>query len=182
MSQYSLYLSPENSIFFEKNEFYSELKNKFVSDEEYENSFYLYKALKMRNLSDMYDLYNAQDNILLCEIIEHRFQLIRDSRTGFNPRKCNSASTLSGCIERDLSKVIITLPTSNKVVEVFEKLLTGGFSCVNVRLSFDTELLLPNTNKMLVDGYDNLYKDCNYKMSNKLKLDNDNFYENKKVK
>ena len=107
---------------------------------------------------------------------------MRDSRTGFNPRKCNSASTLSDCIECDLSKVIIALPTSNEVVEVFEKLLTGGFSCVNIRLSFDAELLLPNANKMLVDGYGNLYKDYNYKIPNKLKLDNNDFYENKKVK
>lgn len=28
----------------------------------------------MRNLSDMNGLYNAQDVILLCEIIENRFQ------------------------------------------------------------------------------------------------------------
>ena len=40
---------------------------------------------------------------------------------GFNPRKFNSTSTLSGRIERDLSKVIIALPTSNEVVEGFEK-------------------------------------------------------------
>ena len=47
----------------------------------------------MRNLSDMNDLHNAQDVILLCEIIENRFQLMYD-KYGFNPRKCNSASTL----------------------------------------------------------------------------------------
>ena len=65
---------------------------------------------------------------------------------GFNPRKCSSASKLSGCIEGYLSKVIITLPTSNEVFEFFEKTLTGGFSC------FNTELLLSNVNNMSVDG------------------------------
>ena len=57
----------------------------------------------MRNLSDMNNLHNAQDVVLLCEIIENRFQVMQD-KCGFNPRKCNSASTMSGCIERDLSK------------------------------------------------------------------------------
>ena len=100
-------------------------------------------TLKMRNLSDMNDLYNAQDVILLCESIENRFQLMQ-GKYGFNPRKCNSAITLSGFIEGDLSKIIIFLPTNNEHVELFEKTLIGGFSCVNTRLSFDTEILLPN--------------------------------------
>ena len=86
----------------------------------------------MRNLSDMNDLYNAQDVILLCESIENRFQLMQ-GKYGFNPRKCNSASTLSGFIEGDLSKISIFLPTNNEHVELFEKTLIGGFSCVNTR-------------------------------------------------
>ena len=79
-------MTPENDIFFEKSECYSKLKQKFVSDKEYENSFYLYKTLKMRTLSDMNDLdvilqCSAQDIILLCEIIENCFQLIYDKMT-----------------------------------------------------------------------------------------------------
>ena len=54
-------------------EFYSNIKQREVTDNDYENSFYLYKILKMRNLGDMNDLYNAQDVILLCEIGENRF-------------------------------------------------------------------------------------------------------------
>ena len=68
---------------------------------------------------------------------------------GFNLKKSSSPGTLlSGCIERSLWKVIITLSTSNEVVEVFEKTLTGGFSCINTSLFFDIELLLPNANNM----------------------------------
>ena len=54
-------------------EFYSNIKQREVTDNDYESSFYLYKILKMRNLGDMNDLYNAQDVILLCEIGENRF-------------------------------------------------------------------------------------------------------------
>ena len=52
-------------------------------------------------------------------------------RYSFNPRKCNSASSLSGSIERELSKIIIALPITNKIVDIFEQTLTGGFSCIN---------------------------------------------------
>ena len=80
------------------------------SDSDYESSFFLYKPLKMKNLGDMNDLYNPQDVILLCKIAENRFQFMHD-QYGFNPRKCNSASTLSSCIEREMLRVIIE--TSN---------------------------------------------------------------------
>ena len=94
----SFFLKPENE-FWSKTEFYSELKQKHVGDEEYEQSKFLYETLKMRHLGDLNDLYNAQDVILLSELIENRFQFMQD-KYGFNPRKCNSASSLSGCIER----------------------------------------------------------------------------------
>ena len=63
----SMFLSPENDVYFEKNEFYSNLKQKVVSDSDCESSIFLYKTLKMQNLGDMNDLYNAQDVILFYE-------------------------------------------------------------------------------------------------------------------
>ena len=80
---------------------------------------------------------------MTCITLKNKFQL-RHDKYGFNPRRCNSASFLSGSIERDLSKVIIALPTTNEVVDVFEQTLTGEFSCVNTCLAFDTEMLLLN--------------------------------------
>ena len=121
----SMFLTPENNAFFEKTDF---------SDSDYEISFYLYRTLKMRNLGDMNDLYNAQEVIMLCEIGKNRFQFMHDGY-GFNPRKCKSASTLSGCIEREMSLVIIALPTSVEVIYIFEQTITGGFSSVNTRLA-----------------------------------------------
>ena len=91
----------------------------------------------------MNGLYNAHDTILLCEIIENRFQLMQDEY-GYNPRKCNSTSTLSSCIEREMSRIIIALSASSEIVDIFGEVLTGGFSCVNTRLAFDTEILLSN--------------------------------------
>ena len=68
----------------------------------------------------MNDLYTVEDVILFCEIAENRFQFMHD-QYGFNPRKCNSASTLSSCIEREMSCVIIALRTSNEAVDTLNK-------------------------------------------------------------
>ena len=134
----------------------------------------------MRHLGDLNDLYNAQDVILLSELIENRFQFMQDNY-GFNPRKCNSASSLSGCIEREMSKVIISFPTNVENLEIFEKTITGGFSCVNTRLAFDTSILLPK--KLDKSGRDKEWKIAyNINGENKrviskiLKLDENNQY------
>ena len=124
----------------------------------------------MRKLSDMNNLYNAQDVILFCGIIGNCFQLMYE-KYGFNPKKCNSASTFRGCTESDLSKVIIASPTFNKIVDIFEKKrLTGGLSCIITKVPFDTELLFSNTNNMSVDGDDNFHKDYDYEICYKLKF------------
>ena len=95
----------------------------------------------MKKLSDFNDIYNFQDTIILCEIFENRANQMM-KRFPYNPRKFSSAISLSGCIHRFLSKTIITLPTKAEIVELFEETLIGGFSCVNIRLSFDSNILL----------------------------------------
>ena len=97
----------------------------------------------MRNLGDLNDLYNSQDVILLTETIENCFQAMQNAY-GFNLRKFNSASSMSGCIEREMSKIILALPTKYEHAEIFEQTVIGGFSSVNTRLTFDSQILLPN--------------------------------------
>ena len=60
----SLDIKPENGIFFSKGEFYSTLKGTAISEDEYNNSKIIYTLLKMGDLSDLNDLYNAQYVIL----------------------------------------------------------------------------------------------------------------------
>ena len=81
---------------------------------------------------------------------------------------CNLASTLSGCIEREISRVIIALPTSNKTVDIFEQTITGGFSSINTRLAIDTDILLAN----LIDPEDSkdFRKDYNCKVCYNIRL------------
>ena len=142
----SLSAKPENGVFFTRDEFFSSLKGESVDEISYQNAKTLFLTLKMRDLSDLNDLYNAQDVIILLEVIENRFQKIMEM-TDYNSRIINSASKLSGCIQREKSKCILALPTDNIQMEIFEKTACGGYSSVNNRLSFDTELLMPNVTK-----------------------------------
>ena len=162
----SFFITPDRD-FWEKTEFFSELKQNAVNDEDYEHSKYLYQTLKMRNLGDLNDLYNAQDVILLTEIIEHRFQAIQDTY-GFNPRKYNSASSMSGCIERE--KILLALPAKVEYAEFFEQTVIGGFSSVNTRLAFDSQNLLPNLDFKDESKSNPINKDFNYKVIYKLKM------------
>ena len=177
--------TPEDGIFFTKDEFFSSLKNKEIDNESYENAKMLYLLLKMRDLSDLNDLYNVQDVMILLEIVENRFQLMQN-KFGYNPRIINSASKLSGCIQREKSKCIIALPINNVEMEVFEKAICGGFSSVNTRLSFDTEMLMPNLtkkdyDKMTIDQSFKAYKRDDLKVVYSLKLDGEKKFSKKRI-
>ena len=180
----SLSCKPEDGIFFSKDEFFSTLKGKNVDNECYENAKQLFILLKMRDLSDLNDLYNAQDVIILLEIIENRFQTMQD-KTGYNPRIINSASKLSGCIQREKSKCILALPVDNTQMEIFEK-TCGGFNSVNTRLSFGTELLMPNLTKsdyqnMNIDQSFKAFKRDDLKVVYSLNLDGEKSFQKKRV-
>ena len=90
-------------------------------------------------------IYSFQDTLILCEISEQRASLL-EKLFKFNPRKCHSASSLSGTVHRNKSKCNIVIPTNAEQIRVFEKTLIGGYSCVNKRMAFDTELFLKDLN------------------------------------
>ena len=117
-------------------------------------------------------MYNTQEVILLTEIIESRFEAMKNNY-GFNPRKYISASSMSGCIEREIPKIILALPTKYEHVEIFEETVIRRFSCVNTRLAFDSQILLPNL-KTKEDLKNNpMNKDFNYKIIYNLKMNNE---------
>ena len=97
--------------------------------------------MKLKNLGELNKIYNFQDTIILCEIFEQRSEHLQ-KLFKYNPRKCNTASSFSGCVHRDKSKCLIAPPTDAGHVRVFERTLIGGFSCANTRLAFDTQILL----------------------------------------
>ena len=92
-------------------------------------------------MGELNKIYNFQDRIILREILEQRSCLLQEIFK-YNPRKCNSTSSFSDSVQRDKSKCCIALPTNAEHVRLFAKTLIGGFSCVNTRLAFDTEILI----------------------------------------
>ena len=91
---------------------------------------------------------------------------------GFNPRRCNSAGSMSRCIEKEMSKIILALPTKYEHVEIFEETVIGEFSCVNTRLAFDSQILLPNLADKTNLENNPMNKNFDYKVVYNLKLDN----------
>ena len=115
------------------------MKERNISLEEYENVKKFLTVLRLKPLGDLNRIYNFQDTAILCEIFERRASLLQ-KLFKFNARKCNSASSFSGCVQRFKCKCCIPLPTDAEVIRVFEKTLIGGYSCVNTRMVFDTGL------------------------------------------
>ena len=103
------------------------MKDSMISTKDYEDVKKFYTLLKLSNLGELNKLYNFQDTIILCEIFAQRSDLLKQIFK-YNPRKCNSASSFSGCVHRNKSKCCIALPTDADFVRVFEKTLVGGFS------------------------------------------------------
>ena len=108
--------------------------------------------MNFENLGKVNKIYNFQDTIIPCKIFEpcsdHLQKLFK-----YNPRKCNSASFFSGCTQRYQSECNIALPTDAEHVRLLEKTLTSGFSCLNTRLAFDTQILISDkkNEKVLFD-------------------------------
>ena len=140
-SQEDLDAVPEGD-FFSKTELYSSLKNEIIDYESYERVKKFCNLLRLNKLSELNDIYNFQGTIILCEIFKNRaIEMMK--KFPYNRRKCTSASSLSGCIQRFLSKTIIALPTQAEIANLFEQTLIGGFYFINTRLGFDSKFLLP---------------------------------------
>ena len=170
----SLELQPENGDFFEQKDFYSTLNEKNITDEEYTEVKNFFKIMKMKTLGDLNQIYNFQDVAILCEIFEKQATQLQNLFK-YNPRKCNSASGSSGCVQRLQRKCVIALPTDAEIVRIFEETLIGGYSCVNTRMAFDTEIFLKDA-----ENEKFLFKDLNNELkrfsSKIIKMDENNQY------
>ena len=76
-------------------------------------------------------------------------------------------------LEREISKVILALPTKYEHVEIFEQTVIGCFSSVNTRLVFDSQILLTNLTDQANLENNSMNKNFNHKIVYNLKLNND---------
>ena len=120
------YLNEKPTVeqFFPKTEFFSNLNNSIISDEEYGDVKKLFNLLKMCTLSDLNALYNFQDTIIFTEIFQNR-QKICNRNLNLIPENVHQRY-----VKRDMSKVIISSPTNADIIELMEKTLIGAMSVV----------------------------------------------------
>ena len=111
----------------------------------------------------------------MCEIFEQRSDLLQHLFK-FNPRKCNSAGAFSGYVHRNKSKCNIVLPLDAEIVRVFEKTLIGGYSCINTRLAFDTEIFLKDVESERVLFHTGKGNEVRQFSSKIIKMDENNQY------
>ena len=173
----SINISPENGTFFHSHQSYSSLKDDIMTEKEYENVKKFYQTIKLKDFGELNKIYNFQDTIIFFEIFEQRSMHLQ-KLFKYNLQKCNSASSFSGCVHRDKSKCCIALPTDAEHVRVFERTLIGGFSCVNTRLAFDTEILIDDNKneKVLFDLHIDGKKQTKRISIKTLKMDENNQY------
>ena len=88
-------------------------------------------------LSELNDIYNFQDTIILCKIFESRaIKMIQKF-------PYNLDQFIQKVYSQIFSKAIIALPTRAEIVDLFQQTIIGILSCVNTRSGFDSKLFLP---------------------------------------
>ena len=78
------------------------------------------------------------------------------------------------------------LPTDLNIIQSFETILLGGFSCVNTRLAFDTRVLLPNLlahnlNQLTINQTFKIQVRHGLKVSCRVELDVEESYSNPRI-
>lgn len=116
----SLNITPEPNELLKKYQFNSDFKDGTISDQEYENVKKFCQLMKLKDLGELNKIYNFQDTVIICEIFEQRSGHLQ-KLFKYNPPKCNSASSFSGCVHTDKIKCMIALPTEAEHVRVSEK-------------------------------------------------------------
>ena len=106
----SLDISPEEGVFFLPHHFYSSLKETIITNEDYNSVKKLYQTMKLENLGELNKLYNFQGTIICARCLKTDHSSYK-SYSNITRKKCNSASSFSGCVRRDKSKCLIVLPT-----------------------------------------------------------------------
>ena len=139
------FILPTRKMFFFASSFLLQFKKSIISEEDYKAVKKIYRTQELGNLGQLSKLYNFRDTSWL----RYSSGELSTSKNAFkfNPRKCNSTSSFSGCVYRDKSKCLIPHHTRAEDAFLFERTRIGGLSCVNSHLPFDSQIVLPKNKK-----------------------------------
>ena len=109
----------------DKKDFYSELNNEDITDEDYAHAQKVWEVFKIKNLGEYHDLYVQSDTLLLADVFENfRDKCIEIYK--LDPAHYVSAPGLAwqACLKK--TKVELELITDYDMLLMFEKGIRGG--------------------------------------------------------
>ena len=163
----------------EKEEFYSSLSGKGITDEEYEHAQEVWAAFGCRTMGDYHDLYVTTDVLLLADVFEN-FRQVYQEKYGLDPAHYYSAPGLSWDALLKKTGVELELLTDLDMHLFIERGMRGGISTVSKRYA--------RANNPLIEGYNAAeptkyitYLDANnlYGWAMSLSLPKNNFHWNR---
>ena len=135
-----------------KDKFYSSLKDKNISDEDYERAKKIWNVFNIKNLGEYHDLYLKTDVLLLCDVFE-KFINICVEYYELEPCHYFSISGLAWDAMLKMTGVDLRLINDIDKYLFFEKGMRGGVSCITRRYC--------KANNKYVTDY-NKYKESTY--------------------
>ena len=128
-----------------KEEFYSKLNDRGVTDEEYEHAKNVWNEFEMETMRNYHDLYMNTDVLILADVFEN-FRKICMENYGLDPTWYYTSPGLSWDALLKMTKIELDLLTDTDMVLMFEKGIRGSVSMISKRYS--------KANNAYMDEYD----------------------------
>ena len=126
-----------------KQEFYDNLNETHISDEDYERAKDVWKLFGCLSLGDYSDLYLKSDVLLLCDVFENFREICLD-KYKLDPAQYYTAPGLSWDAMLKLTGVELELLTDIDMIHFFKRGIRGGISQCSERKHIANNKFLPN--------------------------------------
>ena len=117
-----------------KNKFFSSLKDKSISQKDYEKAKNIWNTFKIKTLGEYHDLYLKTDVLLLCDVFE-KFINTCLNYYGLDPCHYFSSSGLSWDAMLKMTGIELELISDINIHLFIEKVMRGGISYIDKRHS-----------------------------------------------
>lgn len=132
-------------------EFYDKLKERNVTDEEYERAKEVWRVFECKKFGDYSDLYLKSDVLILCDVFEH-FRGISLKQYKLDPAHYYTSPGLSWDAMLRFTKVELELLTDIDMVNFFKKGIRGGISQCVERKHIANNPNLPHYNPFVLES------------------------------
>jgi len=128
-----------------KEEFYSNMSQANISEEDYQHCVTTMSQFNLRTLGDLHDHYVKKDVLLLCDVFEE-FRNVCLANYGLDPAHYYTSPGLAHDASLKITKVELELLTGYDMFLMFESGIRGGISMVPGRYSKANNKHVPDCN------------------------------------